>query len=160
VRKVWWFAIAVCAFASPAFAGVPAAGGPAPKFSAPLAGGGNFSLASLHGKPVYLNFFASWCAPCNEEAPGINALQKKYAARGLHVIGIDEQENAGKAMEFVKKYALGYPAVVDANGSVMQPYGAIGLPLHVFIDRKGKIKVMRDGEMTQSEIDAAIKSIL
>ena len=135
-------------------------GKPAPNFTAPLASGGKFTLSSLHGKPVYLNFFATWCAPCNAEAPDINALQKQYQRRGFVTIGVDEREDADKAKSFVHKFNLIYKAIVDENGDVLSPYGAIGLPVHVFIDRRGNVKLIRNGEMSKSEIESAIKSIL
>ncbi|MDQ2680191.1 MAG: TlpA family protein disulfide reductase [Candidatus Eremiobacteraeota bacterium] len=139
--------------------GPPQVGQPAPGFTAPLASGGNLSLSSLRGKAVYLNFFASWCPPCNEEAPDVNALQKKYAKRGLVVVGVDELENAAKANGFLKKYGLVYKAVVD-SGTLRDEYGTNALPVHVFISRNGKVKLYREGEMSKTEIESAIKSIL
>jgi cytochrome c biogenesis protein CcmG, thiol:disulfide interchange protein DsbE len=137
------------------------AGETAPAFDLPhLEGGGSVSLASLHGKPVYLNFFASWCAPCNDEAPAISSLYKKYHGRGLVVVGIDEQESPNKGSEFVKQHSLSYPAVGDEDGKAGEAYGAIGLPIHIFIDRQGKISTYRLGEMDPGEIDAAIQKIL
>ena len=132
----------------------------APDFRAPLASGGTLALSSLRGKPVYLNFFATWCPPCNEEAPDVNALQKQYRKRGLVVLGVDWKENADHARSFVKKYGLSYRAVVDQSGDLLTPYGSIGLPVHVFIDRRGNVKLLRQGEMDKQAIDAAIRSIL
>jgi len=132
----------------------------APNFTAPVASGGNLALSALRGKGVYLNFFATWCAPCNEEAPYINGLQKQFRKRGLVVVGVDEREDNDKAKSFIQKFGLTYKAIVDANGDVLAPYGAIGLPLHVFIDRRGTIRLIRNGEMSKQEIESAIKSIL
>lgn len=135
-------------------------GRPAPDWAQPTASGGKLSLASLRGKPVYLNFFATWCTPCNEEAPYINALQKQYAAQGLQIVGVDELENAAKAQQFVRKYGLVYPAVLDNDGTLASQYNFFGLPSHVFISRNGTIKEIHAGEMTKPEIASAIKSIL
>ena len=142
-----------------AVADVAQAGHPAPDFNAPLSSGGNLKLSSLHGKAIYLNFFANWCPPCNEEAPDVNALQKKYKKRNFIVVGVDERESANRANDFLRKYGLVYKAVLDDSGSIMQPYGAIGLPVHVFIDRRGNIKLVRNGEMSKSDIEKAIRSI-
>ncbi len=131
----------------------------APRFSDPLSTGGTLDSASLRGKPVYLNFFASWCPPCNEEAPTINALQKEFSKDGLLVIGVDELENAADANEFREKYGLVYPIVVD-SGELEDQYGVYGLPVHVFIERDGVVKEIETGEMTRPEIERAIKSIL
>jgi cytochrome c biogenesis protein CcmG/thiol:disulfide interchange protein DsbE len=125
----------------------------------PTSTGGTLALASLKGKPVYLNFFATWCGPCNDEAPYINGLQKRYASRGLAVIGVDELEGAKKAQSFRRKYALVYPAVID-SGTLQGQYEINGLPVHVFIARDGTVKAIRVGQLTPTEIDAQIRSIL
>ncbi|MDQ2871553.1 MAG: TlpA family protein disulfide reductase [Candidatus Eremiobacteraeota bacterium] len=134
-------------------------GSPAPNWTMPLSAGGRLSLASLKGNPVYLNFFATWCGPCNSEAPTINALQKKYAGQGLHVVGVDVAENTKKAQGFREKYALVYPAVVD-SGALQSQYSVNGLPVHVFIGRDGVIRRIRVGEMSPADIEGAIRTIL
>lgn len=131
----------------------------APQWSEPTSTGTTLSFQSLRGKPTYLNFFATWCPPCNEEAPDINALQKQYAQRGLQTVGVDELEDAKKAAQFVRKYGLIYPAVVD-DGTLQTQYSVNGLPVHVFIDRRGVIRKIVTGEMSKNAIAAAIRSIL
>ena len=144
--------------AVPAFA-APHAGDVAPAFSLPRTSGGNLTLASLHGKAVYLNFFASWCAPCNAEAPGVADLAKKYAPRGLKVVGVNEQEDKGKAAAFARQYKWPFAVAVD-DGAMGKDYGVIALPVHIFIDKNGKISTYRLGEMEPSEIADAIKKII
>lgn len=134
-------------------------GQPAPPWREPTSTGTMLSLASLRGHPVYLNFFATWCPPCNEEAPDINAVQKRYASRGLRVVGIDELENAKKAAQFVRKYGLVYPAVVD-DGTLQSQYQVNGLPVHVFIDRSGVVRKMVVGEMSSAELLASVRRLL
>lgn len=134
-------------------------GKPAPDFKLPLSTGGTLALNSLHGKPVYLNFFATWCPPCNEEAPDVNALQKKYAARGFTVVGVDELENAQSAESFRKKFSLVYPAVVD-GGALQEQYAVNGLPVHVFIDRNGVVQSIVEGELSKTQIEKRIQAIL
>jgi cytochrome c biogenesis protein CcmG/thiol:disulfide interchange protein DsbE len=151
------FVLAVLPVAAPA---VPRVGQPAPAFSLPTVDGKTLTLASLKGKPVYLNFFATWCVPCNEEAPDIGKLSDKYRARGLTVVGVNELEDPRKAKEFLTKYHLAYGAVVDSDGTMGKDYGAIGLPVHIFIDRSGVVKTYRLGEMDRGEIESAIKGIL
>lgn len=150
-------ALAACAGqASPSHAHV---GQPAPNWTEPTSTGDKISLASLKGQPVYLNFFATWCGPCNEEAPYINQLQKTYSAQGLHVIGVDEMESAKDAQKFIRKFNLVYPSVID-NGTLQSQYEINGLPVHVFIERSGTISQIVVGEMNKSEIQTAIKAIL
>jgi thiol-disulfide isomerase/thioredoxin len=162
MRPFVWFALAAflsaCSGGGGA-SGVARVGQPAPQWTDPAANGGTFSFASLRGRPVYLNFFATWCPPCNEEAPYINALQKQYAPAGLRVVGIDELEDAKKAQQFARKYNLVFPTVVD-EGTLQGQYSLNGLPVHVFIDRTGIVRKIVAGEMSKSQIASAIRSIL
>lgn len=155
--------LALAACSSGAHGGTSSAhaqtGKSAPDFTLPLSTGGTLALASLRGKPVYLNFFASWCPPCNEEAPDVNALQKKYAARGFTVVAVDELENAKSAESFRKKYSLVYPAVVD-GGALQEQYAVNGLPVHVFIGRDGVIRSIVEGELSKVQIEKRIQAIL
>ena len=153
---------AALAFVPTAALAVPHAGQPAPAFSLPaLAGGKPISLAGLKGKPVYVNFFASWCDPCNAEAPSIGQLRAKYAKRGVTVVGIAELDTRDRALGFVKKNANPYGLVAfDENGAVGRDYGAIAMPVHIFIDRRGVVSLYRLGEMNPTEIENAIKATL
>jgi cytochrome c biogenesis protein CcmG, thiol:disulfide interchange protein DsbE len=140
---------------------VPQVGKPAPAFSLPSPGGKSVSLDSLKGKPVYVNFYASWCGPCNDEAPAIGKLRLKYAKQGLQVVGINELDAPGEAAAFQKKYGNPYDLVaIDDSGQVGKSYGVIGMPLHVFIDRRGIVRTFRPGEMNPDEIESAIKDVL
>ncbi|GAC1429755.1 MAG: hypothetical protein NVSMB5_24170 [Candidatus Velthaea sp.] len=138
----------------------PTPGTPAPAFTLPTVAGKALALSSLRGRPVYLNFYATWCGPCNEEAPSIGKMSLKYKPKGLIVLGVDELENPQKAKSFLQQYKLPYDAVVDSDGKVGRDYNALGLPLHVFIDRKGIVKTYRLGEMNSQEIESAIKGVL
>ncbi len=140
---------------------VPEVGKPPPPFSLPSPRGRPVVLDALRGKPVYVNFFASWCGPCNAEAPAIGKLRARYAKRGLQVVGIDELDAPGQAEAFQKKYAAPYGVVaVDQDGTIGKKYGAIAMPVHVFIDRHGVVKTYRVGEMSPVEIETAIKDAL
>jgi cytochrome c biogenesis protein CcmG, thiol:disulfide interchange protein DsbE len=153
------FAALIGGFPALAF-GVPHRGEAAPNFDLPDVRGGRLALASLRGKPVYLDFFASWCGPCNTEAPLLARLDREYRGKGLVLVGIDEEESAAKAEAFGKRYALPYDVLLDDDGSIGRGYGAIGLPVHVFIDPAGTISTYRLGEMNLREIEDAIKGIL
>jgi cytochrome c biogenesis protein CcmG/thiol:disulfide interchange protein DsbE len=139
--------------------GVARVGQPAPAWSEPAVPGGTLSLASLHGKAVYLNFFASWCPPCNEEAPTLNALQKQYGGRGLQIVGVDVLENARKAEQFRSDHKLAYPAVVD-DGTLRNQYDVNGLPVHVFIDRKGVVRDVVVGELSAADMRGHVLKLL
>jgi DsbE subfamily thiol:disulfide oxidoreductase len=140
---------------------IPQPGKPAPAFTLPSPSGKAITLGSLKGKPLYVNFFASWCGPCNAEAPSIGKLRAQYAKRGLQVLGIDELDPPGQGLAFQKRYGSPYGLVaIDDNGAVGKLYGTIGMPVHVFIDRRGIVRTYRIGEMNPSEIETAIKDAL
>lgn len=148
----------LAATAAPALA-VPHAGDDAPAFALPKANGGTVALAKYKGKPLYVNFFASWCGPCNDEAATVGALYGKYRAKGLQTVGVNEQEDANKALGFAKKYKWPFAVAVD-GGDMAKAYGVVALPVHVFIDRHGKISTYRLGQMSPGEIEDAIKKIV
>jgi len=125
----------------------------------PLLSGGSLSMAQLRGKPVFMDFFATWCPPCNDEAPEVNAAYKEYAPRGLQVIGVDVEENAQKAKQFVDQHQLTYPAVVD-SGTLSDLYSINGMPVGVFIDKNGVIRRIEVGQLSSAQLNADIKSIL
>lgn len=135
-------------------------GAPAPQWALKSNYGVMISQARLKGQAVYLNFFATWCPPCNAEAPSIEALYKKYSKSGLVVVGVDEQETAAKAAAFRTEHKLTYPTVVDNDSVLRDAYAVNGLPVHVFIGRDGVVKKIVTGEMDPPAIEAAIKSIL
>jgi cytochrome c biogenesis protein CcmG, thiol:disulfide interchange protein DsbE len=134
-------------------------GSPAPNWSEPSLPGPTLSLASLRGKAIYLNFFATWCPPCNEEAPSIDALARSYAARGLQVVGVDVLENRRKAAEFRDGHHLVYPVVIDA-GTLRDQYQVNGLPVHVFIDRTGIVRNIIVGELSPAAMRANVERVL
>jgi len=138
---------------------IPHAGDVATGFSLPAARGGTVVVRTFAGKPTYLNFFASWCPPCEAEAPSIGRLYRAYHRRGLSAVGIDEQESAPHALEFTRRYDWPFPVALD-DGSARAAYGAFDLPVHVFIDRNGKVSTYRLGAMSPTEIEQAIRKII
>lgn len=159
IRIVLSLALAAL-IALPADAAVaPRVGQPAPPFKLKTLDNKPLSLEKYRGKPVYIDFFASWCAPCREETPGIIKLAKQYQKRGLVVIGLDDNENQDRAQGFVDTFKVPFPVGI-ANQKLLDSYGVLALPVHVFIDRQGNIKEYRLGEMANADIESAIKSIL
>jgi peroxiredoxin len=167
-RRYALAAVALCALAACARGGSGSPGAPsetahvgqtAPNWSETSLPGPKLSLASLHGKAIYLNFFATWCPPCNQEAPAIDALQHRYGSRGLQVVGVDVLENAGKAAQFRNQHHLSYPVVVD-GGALRDQYDVNGLPVHVFIDRSGIVRKVVVGELSPPDMQANVERIL
>jgi cytochrome c biogenesis protein CcmG, thiol:disulfide interchange protein DsbE len=111
----------------------------APDFDlARLNGPGRLSLASLRGRVVVLNFWASDCAPCKQEMPRLEAAARRYAATTTFV-GIDVVDFKGPARAFLKRYGATYPTVFDPTGVTPGPYGVAATPQTFFVDRKGRL---------------------
>lgn len=118
----------------------PKIGAPAPAFSLPkLEGKGKLSLASFRGKTVVLNFFASWCHPCKQEAPALERVWRDYRDRGVVVLGIDTNDAAGDARRFLSAHGITYPAVGGAGYGLAGRYGVPDLPATFVIDPRGRI---------------------
>ena len=104
-----------------------------------LDGDGTVSLASLRGRVVVLNFWASWCGPCKHEAPLLEAAARRYERENVVVVGIDSQDFAGDARAFARRYRLDYPNLHDGPGEVSARYGVQGFPETWFVDRRGRL---------------------
>src|SRR5260370_25254440 len=107
----------------------------------PYTGKSVLSLWSFKGKLVVLNFWASWCEPCKEEAPLLENAWKQVQAQGKDVIilGIDYQDSHNDGINFLQLNSITYPTVLDADGSVAIKYGITSLPVTIFINRNGTV---------------------
>jgi cytochrome c biogenesis protein CcmG/thiol:disulfide interchange protein DsbE len=117
----------------------PKIGGPAPVFALDrLDGAGRLSLASLRGKAVVVNFWASWCEPCKTESKALEQTWRRYRGKGLVVLGVDYNDVRGDAKRFASHHGLTYPIVRD-KGGVGDRYGLTGVPETFFVDRRGRL---------------------
>lgn len=103
-----------------------------------LEGEGSVSLASLHGKGILVNFFASWCRPCKREAGDLQRTWQAQRGRGLVVLGVDIDDVAGDGRRFARKLGMTYP-LVHAPSSMWDDWGLTGVPETFFIDRRGRL---------------------
>jgi peroxiredoxin len=119
----------------------PKIGARAPAFSLPrLEGNGSLSLASLRGKTVVLNFFASWCSPCKREAPDLESLWQRYRSQGVVVLGVDSGDTRSSVRSFLSAHGVTYPIVFDpAEKLAYGPYALPGMPVTYVLDRQGRI---------------------
>ena len=118
-------------------------------------------LADLRGRGVWLNFWASWCPPCQSETPVIRDLAAKYAARGLVVIGISVQEtSADDVRAYAERYQLGYTIAADLSGHIFRLYRPPGLPTQIFIGPDGAIRSIVLAPLSATAAEAQIQAIL
>ena len=122
------------------------------------------ALESFRGKPLIVNFWARWCAPCRVEIPELIKTQDKYAKRGLVVIGIGLEDKAESVRDFMKAYDMSYTVLLAKSGGIelMQALGntRAGLPFTVAIGPKGNIVASKLGAMNRAELDAAAEAAL
>ena len=121
-------------------------GAVAPDFSLSTVGGGTLSSSELRGTPVVINFWASWCDPCNQEAPDLEATWKQYQAKGVRVVGVDYEDQPADAQAFMNKYGISYPSVVDRGGELATAFGVRGVPETFFIDAQFHFFAIGQGE--------------
>lgn len=106
-----------------------------------LRGGGEESLADYRGRWVMVNFWASWCVPCREEARALNQLQEERGGPDFTVVGVDSNDLSPDARAFIEKYAVEYPQLRDGNGDLAHEFGTTGVPESYLFDPQGKLKV-------------------
>lgn len=109
-------------------------------FTLPLLNGGDFSLSSTRGKITIVNFWASWCGPCQMEAPHLQSFYEKYKDR-VEIVAVNATHNdkVKNAQKFVDENGLTFPILLDETGEINKMYGAFSYPLTVFLNEKGEI---------------------
>ncbi len=118
-------------------------------------------LADLRGKVVWLNFWASWCPPCQQETPILRALDAKYRDRGLAIVGISVQETTPSDVEaYADRYELDYTIGFDGSGHILRTYRVFALPTQFFLDTDGVIEVVLNGPVDEAGATALIESLL
>lgn len=137
-------------------------GQPAPTFVAPTSAGHTVALQDYHGRPIILNFWATWCAPCRQEMAALQAIYAAHQATGLIVLGVSQ--DAPDMLETIRAYwttlGLTFPSLLDPDGAIAQPYHVLLLPSTVFIDPSGRIAAVHLGPMTQTQIAQRLRVLL
>jgi len=127
---------------------------------------GELALSSLRGKAVVLNVWASWCAPCREEAPYFEQLWRENRSRGLAVVGLNAKDFRRDARGFMRRYELTFPVVFDGPGETVGRYGVTGFPETFVLDREGRVIEVfvgavnsdEDREELEAAVDRALES--
>jgi cytochrome c biogenesis protein CcmG, thiol:disulfide interchange protein DsbE len=141
-------------------------GEPVPAFTLDrLSGDGAVSLADYRGKPLVINFFASWCLPCKDEAPILQQTWERYRDRGLVVLGVDAQDFRGDGRRFVRRHGLTYPVAFDGKGSTLGRFGLTGFPETYFVAPDGTIAAEKvvggiDAGDNRERYDAGVEAVL
>ncbi len=116
---------------------------------------GKISPAMLRGRPLVINFWASWCIPCRDEAPRLAASARAHAGKVVF-LGIDVQDFTSDARRFLRKYHVDYVSVRDGSGSTYDGYGLTGVPETYYVDSRGRIVAHSAGEVSRRELEDGV----
>jgi peroxiredoxin len=123
--------------------------------------GEEISLEALRGSPVWINFFATWCPPCQEETPVLRDAYAQYRDEGLELLAISVQESTPADLaEYAETYSLDYTIGFDGTGAVFDTYRGYGLPTHVFLDAEGVITQLIYGPLDRERATEIIEPLL
>jgi thiol-disulfide isomerase/thioredoxin len=139
----------------------PRVGSLAPDFQLPDLSGETTYLLDLRGKPVLLNFWATWCGPCVGEMPLFQAIQDDWADDGLVILAVNSGEAAGQVVRYVQSKGYTFPVLLDTQQKVTEKYNIRGIPATFFINADGKIVDMQVGAFSRTaDIEAGLKKIM
>ncbi len=125
-----------------------------------LEGGGSGSLAEYRGRWVLVNFWASWCGPCKEEAPALESLQRRRGGADFTVLGIDTEDLSGDGREFVRRYGLTYPQLYDGDGDAGDDFGTSGVPENYLVDPRGRVRLALPGPVGAEYLRDSVEPLL
>lgn len=138
----------------------------APDFTLNNLDGVPVSLDDFKGKIVLVNFWATWCEPCKEETPALQAVYEKLKDQGLVIVGVDlynaeRSQNVGiqEVRQFANRYGVTYPIVLDESGGVGQAYAIHPIPTSYFIDQQGKVRYLKIGQLNMSDVERVFRSL-
>lgn len=132
----------------------------APDFTFVLLDGKTFHLGDHKGKPVLINFFASWCLPCREEMPVLEKMAQEYSQKGVIFLGIAIDDTEVKMKDFVAKYGVTFPVGLDKTAAIQKSFGIYGIPTTYFIDKQGVINYSHSGSVTEELLQHELDKLL
>jgi cytochrome c biogenesis protein CcmG/thiol:disulfide interchange protein DsbE len=134
--------------------------GPAPDFTMTTYDGQEYRLSDLRGKVVIVNFWASWCIPCHDEAPALQRVYERYKDRGVEMLGVAYTDTDTNALAFIDKYDMTYPTGPDTGTRISDRYNIIGVPETFVVDQQGNIAKFIMQPTTEAELSAIIDGLL
>lgn len=134
----------------------------APAFALPGAQGAPISLAALRGRVVYVDFWASWCAPCRRSFPWMNEIQQRYGDRGLTVVAINVDARREDAERFLRQYPASFAVAFDSTGATPAAYGVKAMPSSYLVDAQGRIAAIEHGflDARRATVEATIRALV
>jgi cytochrome c biogenesis protein CcmG/thiol:disulfide interchange protein DsbE len=136
-------------------------GDPVPAVRLPrLDGGDQVSLANYRGDWVLVNFWASWCPPCHEEAPALEEFQRQQGDADFTILGIDSEDLSGDGTAFVDRYGISFPQLRDGRGRTAHDFGTSGFPESFLVDPRGRLRLMWMGPVTLNELNEEVVPLL
>ena len=152
-----------CVLLGPAGAGAVQEGQPVPALSALRLGGADrMELASLRGRVVYVDFWASWCVPCRLSMPALEAMSRKHGPRGFTVVGVNKDATAADAERFLRRTPVGFTLVSDAGDALAKAFDVKAMPSGYLVDRKGIVRHIHRGftAETAAALEAQVEALL
>ncbi len=139
-----------------------AVSGVAPDFALQSRDGETVSLAQLRGQVVMINFWATWCGPCREEMPHLEALHQRYAALGFTLLGINVEENSEDAEEWLEEMPVSFSILFDPENYVSELYDVVAMPSTVLVDRQGNLRFSHHGYQPgyENEYQTQIRALI
>jgi cytochrome c biogenesis protein CcmG/thiol:disulfide interchange protein DsbE len=119
-----------------------------------------FRLSDLRGRPVVLNYWASWCGPCREEFPELKGALEAHGPAGLAIVGVLFKDDPGPARDFMAKEGATWTSLADPDGAGAAAYRVVAPPTTFFIDAEGVVRDMQIGGMTGEQLDRHLETIL
>ena len=135
--------------------GSDAQGRPAPPLPGEVLVPPRVTIDSLRGRPAAINFWASWCRPCREEAPGFARLSRELRGRAS-LVGVDWEDEQDAALAFIDEYGWTFPIVRASGGGLAGSYGVVGLPATIILNRAGRISEVLQGPQTANDVERAL----
>jgi cytochrome c biogenesis protein CcmG/thiol:disulfide interchange protein DsbE len=134
--------------------------GPAPDFSVTTFDGDEIRLSDLRGQVVVVNFWASWCIPCKDEAPVLQAAWEKYRDQGVVILGVAYVDTPGNSLAFMDEFDITYPNAPDAGTRISDAYHITGVPETFIIDQDGNIAEYYYAQVTESALSETLDRLI